>query len=84
MTALRDAGGPVQGRVLVIEDLTELIKAQQLAAWNEAARRIAHEIKNPLTPIRLAAERLLASTGRGTPGSARPSRRGWRSSSARW
>jgi two-component system, NtrC family, nitrogen regulation sensor histidine kinase NtrY len=47
------------GRMLVLEDLTELIKAQQLAAWNEAARRIAHEIKNPLTPIRLAAERLL-------------------------
>jgi two-component system nitrogen regulation sensor histidine kinase NtrY len=49
----------LRGQVLVIEDLTELIKAQQLAAWNEAARRIAHEIKNPLTPIRLAAERVL-------------------------
>jgi two-component system, NtrC family, nitrogen regulation sensor histidine kinase NtrY len=59
VTALRDAEGALQGQVLVIEDLTELIKAQQLAAWNEAARRIAHEIKNPLTPIRLAAERLL-------------------------
>jgi two-component system nitrogen regulation sensor histidine kinase NtrY len=47
------------GQVLVLEDLTELIKAQQLAAWNEAARRIAHEIKNPLTPIQLAAERVL-------------------------
>ncbi|MFY9821444.1 MAG: ATP-binding protein [Thermoanaerobaculia bacterium] len=58
VTALRDAEGAMQGQVLVIEDLTELIKAQQLAAWNEAARRIAHEIKNPLTPIRLAAERL--------------------------
>jgi two-component system, NtrC family, nitrogen regulation sensor histidine kinase NtrY len=43
----------------VLEDLTELIQAQQLAAWSEAARRIAHEIKNPLTPIKLAAERLL-------------------------
>jgi len=51
--------GPLDGKVLVLEDLTELIKAQQLAAWNEAARRIAHEIKNPLTPIRLSAERLL-------------------------
>jgi two-component system nitrogen regulation sensor histidine kinase NtrY len=59
VTALRDAAGAVQGGVVVIEDLTELIKAQQLAAWNEAARRIAHEIRNPLTPIRLAAERLL-------------------------
>ncbi|HEX6864028.1 MAG TPA: ATP-binding protein [Thermoanaerobaculia bacterium] len=59
VTALRDASGAVQGRVLVLEDLTELIQAQQLAAWNEAARRIAHEIKNPLTPILLSAERML-------------------------
>ena len=49
------AGG---GRVMVLEDLTELIQAQKLATWNEAARRVAHEIKNPLTPIKLAAERL--------------------------
>jgi two-component system nitrogen regulation sensor histidine kinase NtrY len=68
VTALRDAEGTVQGRVLVIEDLTELIKAQQLAAWNEAARRIAHEIKNPLTPIRLSAERLLRKHRQGDPG----------------
>ena len=46
----------------------ELLKAQQLAAWNEAARRIAHEIKNPLTPIRLAAERLLMKSRQGDPG----------------
>ncbi len=68
VTDLRDAAGAVQGRVLVIEDLTELIKAQQLAAWNEAARRIAHEIKNPLTPIRLSAERLLRKHRLGDPG----------------
>jgi two-component system nitrogen regulation sensor histidine kinase NtrY len=68
VTALRDAQGAVQGRVLVLEDLTELIKAQQLAAWNEAARRIAHEIKNPLTPIRLAAERLLNKSRQEDPG----------------
>jgi two-component system nitrogen regulation sensor histidine kinase NtrY len=66
--ALRDAAGTIQGGVLVIEDLTELIKAQQLAAWNEAARRIAHEIKNPLTPIRLSAERLLRKYQQGDPG----------------
>jgi two-component system nitrogen regulation sensor histidine kinase NtrY len=48
------------GRVLVLDDLTELIRAQKLATWTEAARRVAHEIKNPLTPIRLAAERLRA------------------------
>jgi two-component system, NtrC family, nitrogen regulation sensor histidine kinase NtrY len=63
-----DASGAGQGRVVVLEDLTELIKAQQLAAWNEAARRIAHEIKNPLTPIRLAAERLLWKQRQGDPG----------------
>ncbi|MEM7482624.1 MAG: ATP-binding protein [Acidobacteriota bacterium] len=58
----QEEGAPGEGesgRVIVLEDLTELIKAQQLAAWNEAARRIAHEIKNPLTPIKLSAERLL-------------------------
>jgi two-component system nitrogen regulation sensor histidine kinase NtrY len=58
---------PAGGRVLVLEDLTELIKAQTLAAWNEAARRIAHEIKNPLTPIRLSAERLLHKYRQGDP-----------------
>jgi len=68
VTALRDEEGRVQGWVLVLEDLTELIKAQQLAAWNEAARRIAHEIKNPLTPIRLSAERLLRKHQQGDPG----------------
>ena len=68
VTALRDAEDALQGQVLVIEDLTELIKAQQLAAWNEAARRIAHEIKNPLTPIRLAAERLQRKSRLGDPG----------------
>ena len=68
VTALIGASGTVQGRVLVLEDLTELIQAQQLAAWNEAARRIAHEIKNPLTPIRLSAERLLYKHRQGDPG----------------
>lgn len=46
------------GNVLLIDDVTALSEAQRLAAWREAARRIAHEIKNPLTPIRLAAQRL--------------------------
>ncbi len=58
VTPMASPGEEARGRVLVLEDLTELIRAQQLAAWNEAARRIAHEIKNPLTPIRLAAERI--------------------------
>jgi two-component system, NtrC family, nitrogen regulation sensor histidine kinase NtrY len=71
VTALAEAAGTPRGCVLVLEDLTELIKAQQLAAWNEAARRIAHEIKNPLTPIRLAAERMLKKHRQGEPGLAR-------------
>ncbi|MDX1643790.1 MAG: ATP-binding protein [Thermoanaerobaculia bacterium] len=59
ITSMRDASGEVSGRVMVLEELTELIKAKQLAAWRDAARKIAHEIKNPLTPIRLSAERML-------------------------
>ncbi len=46
------------GTVLVIEDLSELISAQRASAWSEVARRMAHEIKNPLTPIQLSAERI--------------------------
>ena len=53
-TALPNEGGAV----LVIEDLSELIAAQRASAWQEVARRMAHEIKNPLTPIQLAAERI--------------------------
>jgi two-component system nitrogen regulation sensor histidine kinase NtrY len=47
------------GYVVVIDDVTDLLRAQRAAAWQEVAQRIAHEIKNPLTPIRLSAERLL-------------------------
>ena len=57
-TALRDRPGPGTGVVLVIEDLSELLAAQRVAAWSEVARRMAHEIKNPLTPIQLSAERI--------------------------
>ncbi len=53
-TALLDDSGAV----LVIEDLSELISAQRASAWQEVARRMAHEIKNPLTPIQLSAERI--------------------------
>ena len=49
---------PPGGVVLVIEDLSELIAAQRASAWQEVARRMAHEIKNPLTPIQLSAERI--------------------------
>jgi two-component system nitrogen regulation sensor histidine kinase NtrY len=46
------------GFVMVLEDTSELLRAQKAAAWNEVARRVAHEIKNPLTPIALSAERI--------------------------
>ena len=49
---------PPGGHVIVFDDLTELVEAQRKAAWSEVARRLAHEIKNPLTPIQLSAERL--------------------------
>jgi nitrogen fixation/metabolism regulation signal transduction histidine kinase len=52
--------------VLVIEDLSELLAAQRAAAWSEVARRMAHEIKNPLTPIQLSAERIAKSYQRAT------------------
>jgi two-component system, NtrC family, nitrogen regulation sensor histidine kinase NtrY len=52
------AGERRRGVVLVIEDLSELLAAQRAAAWSEVARRLAHEIKNPLTPIQLSAERI--------------------------
>ncbi|ABB31019.1 multi-sensor signal transduction histidine kinase [Geobacter metallireducens RCH3] len=58
LTMLRDESGEFLGTVVVFDDLTQLIKAQRMAAWREVARRIAHEIKNPLTPIQLSAQRL--------------------------
>lgn len=58
VTALRDEEGEVIGSVIVFDDLTQLQKAQRMAAWREVAKRIAHEIKNPLTPIQLSAQRL--------------------------
>jgi len=58
LTALKDEEGKPLGVVAVFDELTQLIKAQRVAAWREVARRIAHEIKNPLTPIQLSAQRL--------------------------
>lgn len=57
-TILRDQDEKSLGVVIVFDDLTELEKIQRLAAWREVARRIAHEVKNPLTPIQLSAQRL--------------------------
>jgi two-component system nitrogen regulation sensor histidine kinase NtrY len=57
-TQLRRADGVSDGVVLVLEDDTPRVRAQKAAAWQDVARRLAHEIKNPLTPIQLSAERL--------------------------
>src|SRR5436309_2002505 len=57
-TALVGEDGAPEGVVLVLDDVTPLIRAQKVAAWREVARRLAHEFKNPLTPIQLCAERL--------------------------
>lgn len=58
ITALRDESSNFIGTVIVFDDITPILKAQRMAAWREVARRIAHEIKNPLTPIQLSAQRL--------------------------
>jgi nitrogen fixation/metabolism regulation signal transduction histidine kinase len=57
-TPLSASGGYFAGNVIVFDDVTDLLQAQRNAAWSEVARRLAHEIKNPLTPIQLSAERL--------------------------
>jgi two-component system nitrogen regulation sensor histidine kinase NtrY len=59
--------GQRSGYVIVFEDLSDLLKAQKQAAWREVARRIAHEIKNPLTPISLSAERIQRHLDRAKP-----------------
>ena len=66
------AGDEVAGFVLVIEDLTELVHAQRTAAWREVAQRLAHEIKNPLTPIQLSTERICRLVERAGPGLSAP------------
>jgi nitrogen fixation/metabolism regulation signal transduction histidine kinase len=55
---VRGAVMPHDARLMVFDDITEVVSAQRIAAWSEVARRLAHEIKNPLTPIQLSAERL--------------------------
>jgi two-component system nitrogen regulation sensor histidine kinase NtrY len=64
-TALRGESGEYTGAVVVFDDITELLQAQRLSAWREVAQRIAHEIKNPLTPIQLSAQRLRRRLGWG-------------------
>lgn len=57
MATRRRADGALEGYVVAFDDVTQLVSAQRMAAWGDVARRIAHEIKNPLTPIQLSAER---------------------------
>lgn len=59
VTPLVDISGQRSGYVIVLEDMTELLRMEKMSAWQEVARRMAHEIKNPLTPIHLSAERAL-------------------------
>lgn len=58
MSTRRNSEGRLEGYVVAFDDVTDLVSAQRMAAWGDVARRIAHEIKNPLTPIQLSAERL--------------------------
>ena len=62
-TLISDDEGNAMGMVVVFEDLTQLQKAERAAAWREVARRMAHEIKNPLTPVQLSAQRLQKKFG---------------------
>ena len=63
VSSLRGVQGDDLGTLVMVDDLTDLLEAQRLAAWREVARRVAHEIKNPLTPIQLAAQRLRKKWG---------------------
>lgn len=63
LSILKDEKGQEVGMILVFDDMSPIVNAQRAAAWTEVARRIAHEIKNPLTPIKLSAERLQRKFG---------------------
>ena len=63
MAIRRGAAGGLEGYVVALDDVTDLVSAQRMAAWGDVARRVAHEIKNPLTPIQLSAERVRRKFG---------------------
>jgi two-component system nitrogen regulation sensor histidine kinase NtrY len=67
ITTLRDGSGMPIGSVVTFDDLTELLRAKKAETWQDVARRIAHEFKNPLTPIKLSAERLRKKHSEGAP-----------------
>ncbi|WP_245216248.1 sensor histidine kinase [Sagittula salina] len=64
LSTRRRLDGSLEGYVVAFDDVTDLVSAQRMAAWGDVARRIAHEIKNPLTPIQLSAERIKRKFGR--------------------
>ena len=64
MAQRRNEEGALEGYVIAFDDVTDLVSAQRMAAWGDVARRIAHEIKNPLTPIQLSAERIKRKFGK--------------------
>jgi two-component system, NtrC family, nitrogen regulation sensor histidine kinase NtrY len=68
LSPLKQTDGEFSGLIVVLDDLTQLIKVQKIAAWKEVAQRVAHEIKNPLTPIQLSAERIIKNLQRSEPG----------------
>ncbi len=67
VTTMYDEHDKYMGTLIVFDDLTQLLHAQRIAAWREVARRLAHEIKNPLTPLQLSAQRLRRQAGRKSP-----------------
>jgi two-component system nitrogen regulation sensor histidine kinase NtrY len=64
LSPLRQPDNKFSGMIVVLDNLTQLIQAQKIAAWKEVAQRVAHEIKNPLTPIQLSAERIIKNLRR--------------------
>jgi two-component system nitrogen regulation sensor histidine kinase NtrY len=69
LSPLQQSDGGFSGMIVVFDNLTQLIKAQKMATWKEIAQRVAHEIKNPLTPIQLSAERIIKTLRKNDKGS---------------
>jgi two-component system nitrogen regulation sensor histidine kinase NtrY len=84
VSPLVDSDGQHTGWVVVLEDMTELLRMEKMSAWQEVARRMAHEIKNPLTPIQLSAERLLRRYKRMSPSSRTETAAAWQEELSRF
>jgi two-component system nitrogen regulation sensor histidine kinase NtrY len=83
-TPFVDTAGQRTGWVVVLEDMTELLRMEKMSAWQEVARRMAHEIKNPLTPIQLSAERILKRYKRIMPACQTEMREAWQAEFSRF